>query len=283
MKKTLNTLTSVMGLLLVAGLSFADTQDLWDKELGAIKTAKSVVGTSTTLLNVKYVGSNASAVWSLLNLTLTFQSPSGTNDSTIGNNGIFDLSLSTVDTLGEICDAIDLVAGYECKLDAGKRDDSINLIVNAQSSVDLTGGGADLAMSTSIFQGIGIRPQPGKHVRLKKCSWLSNSASAEFAVFGKLKREVNDGRSRNDTTRAFGTPNATVLMATNFSEVAFSTAVAAGTTPTNIGPLDDGALDFADGEHVVIRNSTGIGTTAQNVVASQFGAVGRLSCSWEER
>lgn len=281
----LKNLVLVLAVLVPSVAKAGSLDDALLKAISGSRESQMVVGSSTTLMNVRYLGTQASAVASLLNLVWTFQAPSGTNDANIGNNGVFDLSKSTVNTLGEICDAINRVSTYSCKLLAGKRNDDVNLLRNAQGNDDLTGGGADMGLSTHAFQGIGITPAPGKFVRLLKCSWLSN-AGVPLGVFGKPSRlSKDDGRSYDDTFAAFTAPNfPEKLMQTNFVEVSPSTTGVASTT--NILPvaLDDGAMDFAIGEHVVVRNSTMAAVPLTQITAlTSPSTVGRLACSWQER
>lgn len=269
-------------LALATSVQAASFDDLVDKELGVTKNSESVLGSSTTLVRLQFEGSTPTVVATHLNQILTFQQTS-VNDVSIGNNGIFTLTNSTMNTLGELCDAVNAagvanaVRGnptYSCTLLAGKRDD-LTLLLPDFSSIDITGAGADVGMSTYAFQGIGITPAKGKFVRLKKCNWLSNGTTW-MQVTGKLARVKREGR-RDDSTLAWSAPNfANIPMSTNFAEVSTNTSSSSS--------LQEGALDFAVDEHVVVRNSTMAATPLVQILTPALaGTVGRLSCSWEER
>lgn len=307
-------------LLLSCGQAMAlNPQDASVRDETALRMAEVVVGSQTKIINIEYVGSSSEAFVSIDGTNVDFFAPFNVldTDGVRGNgNGRYDLSLSTVDTLGEFCDQVDLLADWKCKLLAGKRDDFANLMRNQDgnnvnvSSENLKGGGGyDISMGTRTqintlgtvgviasvwFQGIGITPQPGRYVRLKSCSWNVNATDpanpfSGLHVYGKLKKHEgkSDGRVRDDSTLVWkktSVDDTTAIeyfdgLPRSFASLVYNN----GRIPS---PQSDGGLDFAKDAHVVVRNSTGavIQSGSETIVdTNTLTGVNFVSCVWEER
>ena len=282
-------------LSLLPGVALAGPmEDQIVKELGALNMAERVASSETVAMRLGYGGSATEAYVTILNSGIIFQAPNGTLDTSVGGdgNGRWDFSLSTSDTMGEVCDAIDNTASYSCQLVAGKRDDGASLLRNVLSTPTLSGGdlkadnGYEVKVDTGgndhtqlvsvLFGGIGIQPQSGRFVRLKKCSWNANGNTL-VKVFGKLRKHegAGDGLTRDDTTLAWDSNSFDdATMQTNFS-ITVGTANAIG----SFVELNDGALDFAKDAHVVVRNANG--TDIQS--GATVSAPNFVDCVWEER
>lgn len=298
MKKTL--LASLLLAFTAIGSAFAvGESDLEVSRLSRDERTQVVIGTETVALRIRYSGTQASAEFSVGNTSMSFYAPAGTLDTTIGNTvaGSIDITVSTSDTNGELCDYIN--NGYaqnthewQCFLEAGKRIDSTDflrrrglfLLAREGNGVNVLvasgpRAGAIVGAGGSIWVGLGITPSTGKRVVLKKCNWNSGVAAGSVTVSGQLARYegVLDGLTRNDSTTVFGWPTpASVNMVTNF-EIAQSTNV--------LVPLAEGRLRFAKDAHVVVRandnyiTGTQVGTV-QSVVADDI--LNKLGCSWYE-
>lgn len=258
-------------LFLVANNAFAiSLQDLQVRDLDTIAMSKIVDYNDSTLMNVKYTGSEATALIFIGSGTLYVEAPTGTVlVSTIS------LGAAAYDTLGELCDYLSAQSGLVCTLTGGKRDDSSVLTYNTAalfgtgSSIAAAGGysvlvgtGAIVPDDTSAYMmRIGITPQAGRRVVLKYCDLNVNVADADaLQVYGKLAKYagVSDGVVRNDTTKVIG-----------------SIATADDTSEADGNLYGGNWIEFAKDEHVVISAGSGTGVQA---VTTNF-----LQCFWDEK
>jgi hypothetical protein len=258
-------------LFLVANNAFAiSLQDLQVRELDKIAVNSYVDYNDATLMNVKYTGSEATALILIGPASLAIQAPTGTSlVSTI------TLTDAAYNTMGEVCDYLNTQTGIVCKLTGAKRDDLSILMWNTAAllssgssiagnggySVLIGTGSAVADESQSEMNRIGITPQPGRRVVLKYCN-ATNDGTGVAAVYGKLAKYdgVSDGVSRDDTTLA-----ASIATANDTAKV--------------VGNIYGGNwLEFAKNEHVVIVSGTVLGTggTAQTNTSS-------LECFWDEK
>lgn len=306
-------LAALVAALVLAPKAYAlPLEDLEIREADKSIFSRIVKSSEAVSMRLKYGGSSSEAYVSILDTNMLFQAPNGTRDSAIGNNGQFDLSQSTNDTMGELCDAIN--AGfdsnaheYQCVLEDGKRDDGVNLLGNVLSTPTLTNGDLKQGNGYEVlfdnapgdnfssggqpvrFESLGIVPEKGKRVVLKQCSWKSSSITP-FTVYGRLKKFPQpkdgsagpDGEVRRDNTVAFSLVSAaSVTFATNFvQQVGTGTLVGANLhSPATL--LDMGGIEFDKDAHVVVRNANNGVTTLQpgdNLVNPSF-----IDCSWIER
>lgn len=274
------------------------------------RTMYSKVNKSTEAVSIRlqYGGTSSEAYVSVLDTNMVFFAPLGTRDSGIGNNGQFDLSQSTNDTVGELCDVINAKSSshkYECFIEDAKRNDNVNLLGNVLSTPTLSGGdlkannGYELLFDNAAgdgyagipvmrFQSLGITPESGKRVILKKCEALVAGDSVIMAsgrlwkfAAGKDGAASSDGLVRDDTTEVVELPiiSSTTLV-TNFVQ-SVGTGTVIGSTQFAPATLMDGAVEFDRDAHVVVRAGTaGSPNQAGNTVGQ---VVPRIGCSWDEK
>lgn len=277
------------------------------KEAEVTSYAKVNKSTEAVSIRLKYSGSSTEAYVSVQDTQIIFQAPNSTRDTTIGQVGRFDLSLSTVDTIGELCDAINAgkaTHDYECFMEDAKRDDNANLLGNVISTPTLTGGdlkanngyevlfdhagGDDINGPAIEFQTLGITPESGRGAILKKCEALV-AGNGSLVVYGRLKKnpsangkESVDGLARDDSTKVLDLPVvSSITLVTNFVQ-STGTGTLAGATfnpPAQLLPAE-GGIEFDRDAHVVVR--AGDGVTVQNV-ATRGTFVPRISCVWDEK
>ena len=277
MKKLTVVLSVFLGLALGALPAKADNlEDAQLRFFNAYNSADRVNTSSSVAMNLSYVGSSTEAVVTIAVGAITAYAPQGTADTTFGvSAGSYAFVGATYDTFGELCDAIDALASYECVLKGAKRDDNTTTIrdqtattgtndLKAVGGFDVyfdTGGMSNLANGT-YFERIGFVPNSGKRVLLKSCliNVSTNVTAGSFNVYGKLRRYegVSDGVTRNDTTLVYEDPT-----------VAFGTDETTTWTESGLG-----GLEFAKDAHVIV--SAGNGTVIQPV-----GGFAR--CLWSER
>ena len=258
-------LSLTMLILTIAGVnSFAlSSDDVIVREYNAKATAQYVDYNDSTLINILYSGSSTEAVVAVSSGLLTTEAPLGTTDLS------YDLGYASYDTLGELCDVINLEDDYACTLTGGKRDDSSLLLdfVTAAAATDAkASGGYSIMIDTGgitetdpYIMRIGITPSTGKRVVLKHCSGNINVAG-NLTVYGKLGKYAGstDGVTRNDTTLNWSQVHADDT-ATNFPN------------STTIG--NDVWMEFAKDEHVVIS----AGSTAAQASTNY------IWCLWNEK
>ncbi len=261
-------------LLLVANNAFAiSLQDLQVKDLDKIAVSEYVDYNDGTLINVEYVGSNATAIMLVSTGMMTIESPAGT--AIVSS---ISLNAAAYDTLGELVDYLNTVTDIEAILTGGKRDDASVLMANVAAASNptnrdiaaaggysvLIGTGAIVPADTSPqMMRVGITPQTGRRVALKYCTSGSDGTDV-LNIYGKLRKYegVSDGVTRDDTT----------LVA--------SMATAADTEETNGNIYGGYAFEFAKDAHVVILagDADGTGGTAMSTDATT-----KLVCYWDEK
>lgn len=251
-------------------------------KLNSNYVAQRVSSNTSESMLIQYVGTSTEAVVTITTTGITAYAPAGTADTSFGTaSGTYTLNASAYDTFGELCDAIDALASYECALLGGKRsDDSRKLrdqtAASGTNDLKATGGarfkfdtGAAAEAGTDVYEiRLGITPGPGgsevggggsgRSVVLKTCTGNAN-VIGNIKIFGKLRKHqgATDGITRDDTTEVWS-------------------AVTADDTDLQV-PLDipeEGWLYFAEDAHVVI--SAGNGTSVQ-------ASANMLECQWEER
>jgi len=259
-------------LFLMANNTFAiSLQDLQVKDLDKIAVSEYVDYNDGTLMNVKYVGTTATAVMYVSSGMLDIDVPSGT--ALVSS---ISLNAAAYDTLGELVDYLNTQTDIEAILTGGKRDDASVLLGNEASAYTarniaaaggysiLIGTGALASADTSPqMMRIGITPQTGRRVALKYCTSGSDGTDV-LNIYGKLRKYegVSDGVVRDDTT----------LVA--------SMATAADTEETNGNIYGGYAFEFAKDAHVVILagDADGTGGTAMSTDATT-----KLVCYWDEK
>lgn len=282
---------------------YFNTQTFSDIKLGGAVAGtgnNTAVATTTVIMQLFYEGANASA-----NITLsaggclTFFSPEGTVDSTIGTatcgqtGGSYDLTVSTVQTLGQLCDLINsqgIVGGlpqYDCTLIGGIRSDiaqnylpvvSEALNVNNLKAV----GGYMVPTSTAALMSVGIIPGQNRHVALNYCA-VNSAGTPSVQVYGVKSKDASGvnyfGVAQNDSALAWLSPALTANTTTNEP---VATAVPnnwiefAGASGNQFGYKTPPVGNSYNG-HVVVRvNNYGLGATLQ--AATNF-----IACNWIER
>lgn len=224
-------------------------------------------------MNIQYVGTSTEAVATITQTAMTMYEPYNTLATDFGSaSGAYTLSNAAYDTAGELCDAIQALANFNCFLRACKRDDNTTLLLDQTETSGTNNfgaaGGADIQIdaggSTGLpgdgnFIGLGITPSTGRRVNLQQCKQKS-VGTGTLDVYGQLRKfeNANDGVTRDDTTKVWTEPTA------NGTALTETWAIA------GVG----GGIEFAKGAHVVIR--AGDASSAQ--IAADF-----LSCNWEEK
>lgn len=265
---------AVSTLLFAAPMS-ARAESLGDyqlKELAKSRVAARVAHNNSLCLNLTYVGSSTEAVVTIEDSYITAYAPANVADSS--NFGVSASSYvfsSTYDTVGELCDAIDALANYECTLLGCNRSQTTDLLrdqAQVSGTNDLkAAGGFDVKMDTGSLNTsltdvytirIGVNPGTGKRVVLKTCTGNINVIDS-LRVYGKLRKYEgsSDGVTRDDTTLVWQ-------------------ATTADDTDLQI-PIDiteNGWLEFAKDAHVVMSGGHATGVQA----AANF-----LECQWDEK
>ena len=265
------------GLLLLGALVVpAKAENLRDLQydlLAANYAAEYVASNNTEMIKIEYVGSSTEAVVSVRNTEISAYAPAGTLDTGFGVAGYYQFANPLYDTIGEVCDAIELLADYKCTMLAAITDDAPKFLRDQlwTASGDLkavgglrlksdTGGSDDISDTFTFFERVGITPLKGRRVLLKECKMSSNGTDA-LKAFGKLRRFEGsvDRVTRNDSTIVWaeGTVDETTK------------------TVTWTDANGRGGLLFGKGEHVV----AGI----DNDGTSQQFATNAIECRWEER
>ena len=252
----------------------ATLSDLQVRELEKFPMARLVDFNDSHLMNIHYVGTSTEAAIGVTSITITAATPFGTADTTFGTSGTYDLEATAYDTIGELCDAIEALADYECTITDGKRNDDPALLADitaAAGSYDANAvGGYNLLIdsgtylsSASLLLRVGITPMSGRRVILKGC--VANSkGTGPVVVYGKLRKfeGVSDGVTRNDTTAVW-------------------TSAASVADTSTVYPYNSASfpvlqwMEFGIDEHVVISDN---GDAGVNVTATNF-----LQCFWDER
>lgn len=304
------TLTALAGL---APRSFAaDTQDAMMKYFNtitasAVKLGGTVAGsgnnattsTTTVILQLFYEGPSTGSYVTIGASSITFYAPYNVVDTSIGNatygatGGTFDLSVSTMLTLGQLCDAINtqgVIAGkpgYNCTLVGGVRSDvSTNFLPNV---VEVSGtnnlravGGYQVPTSTSALISLGIIPGQNRHIILNYCT--ANSAGTPpvqiYGVLDKFGAGLDTfGNALTDSNLVWVSP---ALAANTTTNVPLATL-----TPNpwlEFAPIAGNQFNYTNAPvanayngHVVARvNNYGLG--AANQASTNF-----LACNWFER
>jgi len=274
--KTKKKMGGVLSLALLT-LTFAATfsmkaaavglQDLQTKEANKIGMAELKASNNAECMNLGYSGASSEAVVTISSFQITAYAPAGTADTTFGTSGTYLLSSTSYDTMGELCDAVEALSSYTCRLLACKRDDATYLLrdqtaTSGTNDLKATGGATILldtggvAALTDVFvERIGITPLSGRRVQLK--SFVGNAnVIGTCKVYGKLRKfeGATDGVTRNDTTLVWS------------AITADDTDLTVDFTNSGRSPL---GLEFATDAHVVIScgNGTGVQAAANQVQA----------------
>ena len=202
----------VAALAVMLGLSSKAQAGALEDALGraanSVSYWKDVRSSSSPLVLLYYVGSATEAVVDIDGDSIESEAPDGTDDSSnFGTSGAYDLSNAAYNTMGELCDAIDALTDYGCRLLGAKRDDSSLLLRNQTSTTGtndlkaaggfevLTDTGATTAAPNNDYDlRLGFTPAPGKRIILKKCTVNANGAT-DYRVFGESS-EVEDNDRR---------------------------------------------------------------------------------------
>lgn len=274
---------------------------------------QSWVSTTTTMLDLWYSGPATAAYISINASSMTFYAPYNVVDTSIGTQtsiytaGTFDLAASTMNTLGQLCDAINGASGptigtngsanggppngsaYHCTLTGGIRSDVatnyLPVVTQASGVNNLAAvGGYQIPTSTAALISLGIVPASGRHVVLNYCT-VESAGTPSAQVYGSL--------AKNGVAAAgldyFGNP-------TTDATLAWMSAPLVANTATNVPlatPIAVPWLEFGQGGvaftyknastgnfyngHVVVRvNNYGLGAALQT-------SVDYVTCSWFEK
>lgn len=237
------------------------SEELLVRALNAKAVSAHVVPSAASLINVYYSGGADNEI-NISSGLLNLEAPVGT---VVGN---FNFALPAYDTVGELCDAINAVDAFECKMTGGKRNDASTLTWIVAAQAVNTSGGYDVLIGTGVVEAaaetirytnrLGITPADGKRVSLKYCT-IEGDGAGTMLVYGKLAKyeTATDGVTRNDTTLAASFP------------------IADDTAETNGNVYGGAGWDFAKDAHVVIA--------VGNVTTSQVDTTSHIYCSWEEK
>lgn len=297
MKKTTTYLTLLLGAaLLVLGsprparaINLAEAQTARELETSVARhvgISTFTAGEQFLALNVRYIGSSTEAVVSVDNSNVTFYAPYNVADTSIGSSGV--LALSTYDTMGALCDAIDATTNYICKLLDSRRSDPTTRLGNQTQSFGLknlkSAAGYNISFDTGNVAGelinadqlsLGITPAPGKRVILKSCDFnaVSNGVTNPLlTVSGVLKdlENAGDNVTRNDSTVVWSGVISSSI-----------TALSQSWAPSGLGGIAFAANPFSNADafplgHVVVRVASAASTSLQT-------AASYLRCYWIER
>ena len=176
-----------------------ETRDLEASRLAARSYWYQVSANSSPALSLYYVGTATESLVYISSTLITAFAPIGTADTGFGTAlGSYDLSAAAYDTFGELCDAIDGLANYGCRLLGAKRDDNTNRLRDQAATSgtnDLkAAGGFDVKFDTAPVAGggtpeafdlrVGVTPESGKRVVMKKCEWNANGANTAL-IYGR--------------------------------------------------------------------------------------------------
>ena len=284
------------------------------KVAGAAASANnSAVSTTTVVMELFYNGSATAAYASIYASSMTFYAPYGVIDTSIGNAtygataGTFDLSASSVATLGQLCDLINGIgvtvgtngsanggsptgSSYHCTLVGGIRSDlaQTNILPNVNETSGVNNlaavGGYMVPTSTTQFISLGIIPASGRHVVLNYV--VANSTGAPVVqVFGVLAKYGIGasgfdafGNPQTDSSLVWASPTLVYNTTTAFP---LSTAVAEPWLEFGQGGVAFNWKNAPTGNfyngHVVIRVNA-VGSGYQNNGATNF-----VSASWLEK
>lgn len=265
-------------VLLIAGLVVprlyaASLQDIKTEWYGQATYSETVANSSSSAVNLGYSGSSTESVVTITSFSIAAFAPNGTADTNFGDSGLYHFDTYT--TMGALCDSIDADTGYSCDLRGHRRGDDPKFLKDqtaAGGTNDLkTAGGFNVYLDTGTFGAlpgatwdllIGITPQSGRRVVLKRCVTNVNVIGT-IDIYGRLKKNG----SGKDQFGATSNDNSLVWTAV--------TADDTDQTDPSANFLQDW-IEFADNAHVVISagNGTGIqGANATNV----------LTCIWAEK
>lgn len=258
--------------LLLPSFAFSESLDGYNfRNAAKIGVSKISAYNESNVLTITYTGTSTQAVIGITATAITAAAPIGTADTSFGTTGSYDITAAAYDTLGELCDAINLTASYKCVLNGGKRDDAsvIMQLVTASASTDAkSAGGYSAKFSTGTATAtntdpyivrVGITPLKDRSVVLKKCI-VTNAGTGTLLVYGKLRKyalSASDGITRNDTTLVWTEATANGVALTETWEGSFG-----------------GGLEFDRDAHVVI--------SAGNVATTQIAA-DNVKCYWDEK
>lgn len=287
MKNTTKTLLLMVGLAVLAPMKALagpaeDSRVRLDSSRAFWYEARA---NSSTLVNLYYVGSGTQAVITVDADSIDAEVPFATADTGFGTSGSYDITAAAYDTLGELCDAIDLLADYGCELTGGKRDDSSLLLRDraaaAGDNLKSAGGfdvysdtgpvvvGAGTPTDTRLLT-IGFNPAPDKSVVLKKCE-VNGNVIADYRVFGKSALYAVNSRA-NSRKNANITDTTEVWREITADDTAESYD---WTTASTVSAAD--GWHFAKGSHVVVRLGEGAAGTSVQAPANF------IRCLFEER
>lgn len=324
--KTLLMAGVLLGLMAVGmvGRASAQTTQLATRDQEKYSFISRASSGTSSAVSLFYIGSATEAYVTISSgVSLTFYAPWNTIDTSIGSatsgqtGGTFNLTVSSLNTVGEVCDAINRSANYRCILRGAKSDDNSNLLRDQTEVAGLGNlgalGGWDVQFDTgsalgyytgsallrigvyaiapniSVLAGLASNPSPGPRLRLKQCKYsgAGTTAAAPFAVYGKSRRfEGKAGpmvEARGDFTRVYYDP------VTVSSTTPAQTYVVTGTTSPVITLPATGPATFSP---AMAGLSDGLEfADGAHVVVEVFnpdtngtqGASNFLECLWEVR
>lgn len=256
-----------LAMVMAAAPAFAiSSEELAIREYNKTSNSAYHDADDANLMKIGYTGASTEAIVGIEIDTMTLYEPYGTAALS------YNMSVSSLDTLGELCDAIDAEDDYSCALIDGKRSDDSSLTTDITATVTTTdakqaGGyylvGIDSGSAVSdgseeYMTRLGITPASGRKVVLKYCN-VETDGTGTLTVYGKLAKYagVSDGVTRNDSTLVIG-----------------SITTANDTAEPDGNIYGGNWLEFAKDEHVVISGANN--TTDQSTTAF-------LECYWDEK
>ena len=302
--------TCFAAVLMLASLTgFARAENLSEAEMRDRDSINYVVRVSTNLsqaVNLSYIGTSTEALVTITQTALTFYAPFNVADSGIGatgwNTGSYDLSASSTNSIGEVCDLINATTYYRCKLLGARRDDNASLLrdqteVSGTNALGAAGGfdvffdsGGVNAVTGTNFLSIGVTPNAGKRVKVLQCKSNTQGVSNQtFNISGVLRKYEgsNDGVTRDDSTIVYtssaGVTNTDktwdfTMPAALESGMEFGPTRQAGSSLVQAGIAGASMANAGTKSHVVIRT----GSSGLNQVGIQ-GDGNFLECWIQER
>ena len=269
----------------MSGSLYAESlEDLQIKKLNAEHWSEFVRGSDTVMMTLYYVGTGTEAVVTITSKTIQSFVPAGTVDTGFGvENSSYSFATSTTNSIGELCDVINVLTNYNCILRAARPGDLPLYLRDQIQTTDVhdlkaLGGfhvqidsGATISASVapiiasdpgSSWQAVSRQPVANKRSTLQRCDFVGSGGPAvnsriHMRVYGKLRKYegLDDSEPVRDTdTIAWG-------------PVAFDTDTAKS---FNWDLNGVGGMEFARGEPLVVVVAPISTATLVNRVATDY-------------
>jgi len=274
--------------------------------------------TGTIGLTLYYVGSSTQAVVTIGNTGIVnFYAPYNVPDLTVFPNSsfsVYDMSVSTSNTVGQFCAAVNQSASYRCVLN-GLRSDNLGTLLNnyIESSsvgnlksaggfqVGVDSGGVQVpaagvwGSTVTVMLAVGMNPMQQQHrVVLRKCvANLNDATGLQLRIYGEQRQYeglesgpiaapitfFSNGRSVNSNV-----PVQNLASNQTDATLVWAGTMTSGTDTTvdfTAGQSPGYGLEFAKGQHVVVQSGAYPG--GQTGSSAGYASTNYLTCFWDEK